>query len=184
MHFSFINISLVCMNSTQYNQIEIISRSHKTPTIKNIRINGFVTVSPQVFIIENRVKATGPHVSCYMPFCRGATRKQGLAWAGVGWTVTEFPACLQQALLPRGTGQAHRGLGMLSKDVKSWTTGANPTGHCSLYTISIVLTVTSSTKTSPSYQIGSVTRGCETSHTEMGTLTNRQGCHQVSRKTI
>lgn len=73
MHFSFINISLVCMNSTQYNQIEIISRSHKTPTIKNIRINGFVTVSPQVFIIENRVKATGPRVSCYMPFCRGAT---------------------------------------------------------------------------------------------------------------
>lgn len=34
MHFSFINISLVCMNSTQYNQIEIIQRSHKTPTIK------------------------------------------------------------------------------------------------------------------------------------------------------
>lgn len=34
MHFSFFNISLVCMNSTQYNQIEIIQRSHKTPTIK------------------------------------------------------------------------------------------------------------------------------------------------------
>ena len=69
MHFSFINISLVCMNSTQYNQIEIISRSHKTPTIKNIRINGFVTVSPQVFIIENRVKATGPVLAAT---CRSA----------------------------------------------------------------------------------------------------------------
>ena len=50
---------------------------------------------------------------------------QGLAWAGVGWTVTEFPACLQQALLPRGTGQAHLALAcfqrMLSLELQGQT---------------------------------------------------------------
>lgn len=94
---------------------------------KNIRINGFVTVSPQVFIIENRIKATGPSVSCNTPFCRGETWRQGLAWAGSGWTVTKFPASLQQGLLPRGTSRAPCGFGMHSKDVKAKTTGAKST---------------------------------------------------------
>lgn len=103
---------------------------------KNIRINGFVTVSPQVFIIENRIKATGPSVSCNTPFCRGETWRRGLAWAGSGWTVNKFPASLQQRLLPRGTSRAPCGFGMLSKDVKAKTTGAKSTGHYILYTAS------------------------------------------------
>lgn len=110
---------------------------------KNIRINGFVTVSPQVFIIENRIKATGPSVSCNTPFCRGETWRQGLAWAGSGWTVTKFPVpssrdCSQEAPC---------GFGMLSKDVKAKTTGAKSTGHYILYPVSsTACTVTVSAK--------------------------------------
>lgn len=44
--------------------------------------------------------------------------KARLSLGGPGWAVTEFPACLWQAFLPRGTRQAHGSLGMLSKDVK------------------------------------------------------------------
>lgn len=114
---------------------------------KNIRINGFITVSPQVFIIENRIKATGPSLSCNTPFCRGETWRQGLAWAGSGWTATKFPASLQQGLLPRGTSRAPCGFGMHSKDVKAKTTGAKSTGHYILYPVSsTTCTVTVSAK--------------------------------------
>lgn len=122
---------------------------------KNIRINGFVTVSPQVFIIENRIKATGPSVSCNTPFCRETW--WGLAWAGSGWTVTKFPASLQQRLLPRGTSRAPCGFGMLSKDVKAKTIGAKSTGHYILYTASSTAgTVTVSAK--PPVSPNSVTK--------------------------
>lgn len=146
---------------------------------KNIRINGFVTVSPQVFIIENRVKATGPSVSCYMPFCRG------LAWAGTGWTATEFSACLQQGLLLRGTSRAPRGFGMLSRMLKLKLQGPKSTGHYILYIISsTVLTVTLSVKTSCSTEFQVSPGGYKTSHTEMGTLTNTQCYHQGFPKRI
>lgn len=146
---------------------------------KNIRINGFVTVSPQVFIIENRIKATGPSLSCNTPFCRGETWRRGLAWAGSGWTVTKFPASLQQCLLPRGTSRAPCGFGMLSKDVKAKTTGAKSTGHYILYTASSTartVTVSAEPPVSPG--------GCKTSHTEMGTLANTQCGHHVFPKRI
>lgn len=70
--------------------------------------------------------------------CRSAQEqhegKQGLARAGAGWSVTESPPASGRPC-SRGTSQAHRDLGMRLKDVKFSTTGANPTGHYSLYSL-------------------------------------------------
>lgn len=131
---------------------------------KNIRINGFITVSPQGFIIENRVKATGPRVSCYMPFCGGATWSPGRGRLDSD----RVPAHLQQALLPRGTRRAPRGFGMLSEDVKAKTSGADSTGHYILETVSTVLTVASSVKAARPTESPSVPRRLRNQpHTEI-----------------
>lgn len=148
---------------------------------KNIRINGFVTVSPQVFIIENRIKATGPSVSCNTPFCRGETWRQGLAWAGSGWTVTKFSvpssssqeaqagplvalACSQKMLKLKLQGQNQQVTIFCTQSPlqpAQWLCQLNLLPHQTV---------------SPG--------GCKSSHTETGTLANTHCCHPVFPRRI